>query len=66
MIIEIYNPDGTKERKPVGYAGGMCHVATAPYEKREVPGSMRIVPTDEACQQPTAQWESIQEKQKVK
>lgn len=49
MIITKYNADGTKERKAVGYAGGQCHQATAPYEAFEVPGTVKKTPTAEAC-----------------
>lgn len=50
MIITVYGKDGAKERRPIGYAGGTCHVATAPYEKREVPGTVVKTPTAEACE----------------
>lgn len=52
MIITIFRSNGTKERKPIGYGGGLCHEATKPYEKRDVPGSMKVTPTDEAYQEP--------------
>lgn len=48
MIITVYGADGTKERKPQGYAGGQCHQATQPYERREIPGSMHKSATPEA------------------
>lgn len=35
MIVTTYTPDGTKTRKPVGYAGDACNAATQPYEQRE-------------------------------
>jgi hypothetical protein len=59
MLITIYKPDGTKERKAVGYAGGACHQATAPYEAREVPGAVKT-PTDEACLAPAVLEEVAQ------
>ncbi len=52
MIFTIYYPTGKKERIPVGYGGGLCHKATAPYEERDVPGSVVKTPTAEACQEP--------------
>lgn len=52
MIVTIYNTDGTKKRIPVGYGGGVCHAATLPYEKREVPGSVKKSPTPEAYEDP--------------
>jgi hypothetical protein len=55
MIVTTYKPDGTKERRPIGYGGGLCHEATRPYEKREVPGSVTKTPTAEACQEPAAE-----------
>lgn len=49
MIITTYRPDGTKERKPIGYTGGACNIATAPYERLDVPGSVLKTPTGDAC-----------------
>lgn len=49
MIITIYDADGTKVRKPIGYAGGKCNVATQPYEDREIKGQSVKTPTDDAC-----------------
>ena len=49
MIVTIYKPDGTIERRPIGYAGGTCNVATAPYERRDVRGSMTKQMTSDAC-----------------
>lgn len=54
MIVTIYHPDGRKTRKPVGYGGGLCNVATAPYEKRDVPGTVTKVRTPEADEEPVA------------
>ncbi len=51
MILTIFRPDGTKERRPIGYGGGKCHEATRPYEKRDV-GTITVTPTDEAHHEP--------------
>jgi hypothetical protein len=48
LILTFYNKDGTKVRRPIGYAGGKCNVATAAYERREIPGSVKKTPTAEA------------------
>lgn len=64
MIVTIYHKDGRKERKPVGYGGGVCHQATAPYEKREIKGQMKLTPTPEAFQEPVV--EQVIEQTKVK
>jgi hypothetical protein len=61
MIVTIYNPDGTKLRQPVGYGGGVCHEATRPYERREIPGQTRKFPTEEACQEPAFRQEVEQQ-----
>ncbi len=45
MIVTTYGADGTKVRKPVGYAGKQCNKATEPYEAREL-GSKKK-PTDD-------------------
>jgi hypothetical protein len=50
MIVTVYKPDGSKERRPVGYAGGACNEATAPYERREIGGDK--TPTADACLDP--------------
>jgi hypothetical protein len=47
MILTIFRPDGSMERRAIGYAGGACDVATAPYEKYDMPGVTRT-PTHEA------------------
>lgn len=47
-IVTVYGKDGTKTRKPVGIPGGACHLATKPYEAREIPGQMKKTPTQEA------------------
>lgn len=52
FIMTIFRPDGSKQRRPVGYGGGLCHEATKPYEKRDVPGSITVTPTEEAGQEP--------------
>jgi hypothetical protein len=52
MIITIFHTDGSKERRPLGYGGGLCHAATAPYEKYDVPGTITTTPTNEAYEQP--------------
>lgn len=49
MIITTYTPDGKKIRKPMGYAGGQCSQATAPYEEREIKGQTKKTLTDEGC-----------------
>lgn len=49
MIITIYEADGTKTRKPIGYAGGKCDIATQPYEDREIKGQSTKTATDDAC-----------------
>lgn len=48
MIVTVYGADGTKTRRPIGYAGGQCNKATEPYEAREIPGQRRKTETDEA------------------
>lgn len=63
MIISFYRKDGTKERRPVGYGGGLCSVATAPYEAREIPGQMRKTPTPEANMEPAVAPEKVAQKQ---
>ena len=63
MIVTTYGKDGTKTRKAVGYAGGQCNVATAPYEQREISGQTKKTPTGEAClPEPT---EAIEQQQQV-
>lgn len=52
MIVTTYGVDGKKERKPVGYGGGLCNTATAPYEAREIKGQTKKTLTDEACLDP--------------
>ena len=49
MILTIYKPDGTFERRPIGYTGGTCNQATAPYERRDIRGSTNKQLTSEAC-----------------
>lgn len=66
MIFSIFFPDGRKERRPVGYGAGLCHVATRPYEKRDVPGSITKSPTEEAFQEPADEAVQTGEKLKVK
>lgn len=48
MIVTVYAKVGTKTRKAIGYAGGVCNKATEPYEQNELPGQMRKDPTAEA------------------
>lgn len=60
MIITVYKPDGTKERRPVGYGGGLCNTATLPYERREK-GRNTKTPTDEACLDPVVQETTSEE-----
>ena len=50
VIVTVYGKDGTKIRKVVGLPGGACHVATAPYETREIPGQIKKTPTAEALE----------------
>jgi hypothetical protein len=64
MIITIYRPNGTKKRTPQGYGGGLCHQATKPYEKREVPGSVTLTPTYEAYQEPAV--EAVETSEQIK
>ena len=52
MIFTIFFPDGRKERRPVGYGGGLCEKATAPYEKRDVPNAAQKSQTAEALEPP--------------
>lgn len=52
MIVTIYGKDGTKQRKALGYKGGSCQQATAPYEAREVRGQMKKSPTGEMYESP--------------
>jgi hypothetical protein len=51
-IKTVYRTDGTKERTPVGYGGGLCHAAAKPYEKREANFRTDMTPTPEALQDP--------------
>lgn len=60
MIVTIYKPDGTKERKAIGYTGGSCNQATAPYEAREAPGATVKTATDEACLAPAVTEQAAQ------
>ena len=55
MIVTIYGADGTKQRRPVGYAGGQCNQATLPYEAREIKGQTKKTPTPEADLEPEEQ-----------
>lgn len=48
LIITVYGKDGTKTRRPVGFPGGICSIATQPYEAREIPGQMKKTETAEA------------------
>jgi hypothetical protein len=57
MIITTYNKDGTKLRKPVGYAGQDCQRATEPYERREFSGQVHKVLTDDAAREPASERE---------
>lgn len=50
-IKTVYRVDGSIQRQPVGYGGGLCHEATKPYEKRNL-GNIKKTPTDEACDPP--------------
>jgi hypothetical protein len=61
-IKTTYLPDGTKKREPVGYGGGLCNEATAPYERRELGG--KKTPTAEA-DQPPAVAETVAGKTKL-
>lgn len=61
MIVTMYTKDGTKERRPVGYAGGLCNEATKPYEAREIKGQVRKTPTGEACLDPVPTESVIEE-----
>lgn len=54
-VITIFGSKGGKERRPVGYGGGLCDAATAPYEAREIPGQLTKTPTAEACEVPAAE-----------
>lgn len=65
MIVTIYKPDGSKTRQVTGRAGGTCHTATAPYEVREVPGSVVKTPTADACREPGQELE-IEKKAKAR
>jgi len=65
MIVTVYHANGKKERRPIGYGGGLCTVATAPYEVREITGQMKKTLTDEACLEPAVQTESVGTKQTV-
>ena len=65
MIVTIYKPNGTKERRPMGYGGGLCNKATAPYEAREIFGQTDKDPTPEALQEPAVQPESVDTHQKA-
>lgn len=49
MIITIYDAEGGKTRKPIGYAGGTCNDATLPYEAKEIKGQSVKTPTNDAC-----------------
>lgn len=40
-IVTVYGADGKKTRRPIGYSGGQCNVATAPYEAREIHGQTK-------------------------
>lgn len=47
-ILTVYGPDGKKVRKPVGFKGGTCSIATKPYEEREISGQSVKTLTPEA------------------
>ena len=64
MIITIFHKDGRKERKPLGYGGGLCNEATLPYERYDLPGQVTKVVTGEACL-PPADVERVATNQKV-
>jgi len=67
MILNFYHRNGKKERRPLGYGGGLCHEATKPYERREIPGQMRNTPTPEAYQEPAdTTGESVVERQQLR
>lgn len=65
MIITTYRPDGTKERRLVGYGGGLCQTASAPYERREAPGTTKKTPTAEAQCDPVV-GEKVTESDKLR
>lgn len=60
MIVTFYFPDGRKERKAIGYKGKACDKATAPYEKREAPGTVKKTPTAEGRATPQAESQQQQ------
>ena len=61
MIITTYTKDGKKIRKPVGYTGQNCSVATAPYEAREIKGQTTKKDTPDALEpEPQAVEQQIQ------
>jgi hypothetical protein len=62
VIVTTYTADGKKVRKPMGYAGGKCNAATAPYEKREIGGQVRKTPTPEALMDETATSQAATQK----
>lgn len=51
-VVTVYGSDGTKTRKPVGLTGSTCHLATQPYEAREIKGQVKKTPTPEANDEP--------------
>ncbi len=65
MIITHYSPDGVKKRETVGYGGGLCHQASAPYEAREATAATKTA-TAEACQAPASQAQTTEEALKVR
>lgn len=64
MIVTIFKPNGEKVRRPVGYGGGLCHAATAPYDRYDVPGTIEITPTQEAYQEPAVESTAVEEQLK--
>lgn len=63
-IVTVYGADGVKTRRPVGYPGGLCQVATAPYEAREIGGQTKKTPTPEAYE-PVPESAVVETQQKI-
>lgn len=63
-IVTIYSKDGKKVRRPIGFTGAACNAATSPYEKREVPGSLKKDVTPEFFEDGGATCK-VQQKQKA-
>jgi len=64
MIVTTYGADGKKVRKPMGYAGERCSLATKPYEAREIPGQTKKSDTPEAYE-PEPEGVEVQESTKI-